>query len=106
MVLLVIGLTGMLRGSVLASGLTVLLGCAGIVGVVFHSRKPGQPSDLAPASRMLLTMALTWLGVGVLTLVVGIAAGGLLLAICILGFLLSMYLCVGLSIAATRQRRA
>ncbi len=103
-VVFMIGLIGLLGGRILISVLTMLIGCSGIVGVVYHDRVSQKSADLAPGRRMLLTMALTWLGVGVVTLIVGIAAGGVLLAICILGFVLSMYLCVGLSIAAIRVR--
>ncbi len=103
-VVLMIGLIGLLRGRILISVVTMLIGCSGIVRVVYHDRVSSTSADLATGSRMLLTMALTWLGVGVVTLIVGIAAGGVLLAICILGFVLSMYLCVGLSIAAKRMR--
>jgi hypothetical protein len=101
-VLIVIGLIGMLRGRMIVSAATILFGCFTFIGL-YYRRKPSRPFDAEPESRMLLTMALTGLGVGALTLLVGIATGGVLLAICIVGFLLSIYLCVGLAIAAARR---
>ena len=81
----------------------MLFGCFTLIGAFYYRRERSEPADAAPERRMLLTMALTWLGVGVLTLLVGIASGGVLLALCIVGFLLSMYLCVACSIAAARR---
>jgi hypothetical protein len=81
----------------------MLFGCFTLFGAFYHRGERSESTDPAPERRMLLTMALTWLGFGVLTLFVGIASGGVLLALCIVGFLLSMYLCVGFSIAAARR---
>ncbi len=98
-----LGLTGILRSRILVSVPAMMFGCFTFIGAFYYRREPSEPADPAPERRMLLTMALTWLGVGVLTLLVGIASGGVLLALCIVGFLLSMYLCVAFSVAAARR---
>lgn len=100
--LFLLGLLGLVRGRILPSGVTMLMGCLGVASA-FHHRRPFAPADAPPERRVLLAMSLTWLGVGAATLVVGIASGGVLLPICILGFALSMYLCIGLIVAALRM---
>lgn len=49
-------------------------------------------------------MTFAWLAAGIVTLAIGIAAGGLLLAVCIVGFAGSLYLVIGLSFALIRRR--
>jgi hypothetical protein len=100
-VLVVLGTFGLFRGRVLPSGLTILMGCLGIAGALYHRERPAH-ADAPPERRVLLTMSLTWLAIGAVTLVVGFASGGVLLPICVLGFALSMYLCIGFGVAALR----
>ena len=92
-----LAVTGMLRGRILVSVPAMLFGCFTFFGAFYNRPEPSGPLDPALDRRKLATMALIWLGVGVLTLVMGLASGGVLLALCIVGFLLSMYLCVAFS---------
>jgi hypothetical protein len=103
-VLLAIAVLAFIRGDLIPAILTTLLGVLALGGPWYQERSRATPSDVQPDNRTLVTMILVWLAAGIVTLVIGIMAGGLLLVVCIVGFTASIYLVIGLSVAVVRRR--
>lgn len=101
-VLIAIGVLGVVQGRILVSSLTIVIGSLSILSALYYWRRPVLP--LPPANSMFLKMSFGWLGLGVATLVFGIAVGGFVLAVSLIGFALSMYLWIGMLVAAVRKR--
>lgn len=99
---IVLGVLGIYRGDQLFGGITTAIGSVEFVTAVLYHRRAPSPTHNPPVSKTFFWMSLGWLGIGVITLLVGIAAGGGLLIVCMVGFTASMYLFVGMMIAAVR----
>lgn len=102
--LIVIGVLSLRQGKAIVSGVTILIGLLSIVTALYYWRHPLPTVGRQPASSMFLKMSFGWLGLGVATLGFGIAVGGFALAVSLIGFALSMYLWIGMLVAAVRNR--
>lgn len=101
--LLLIGIGAGICGDPYVASPTIVLSVLGFAGVWYSNRRPALTLSAPPETRTLLFMSLVWLGVGLGTLIVGVIGGGLILAVACVGFALSMYLFVGLLVAAIRR---
>lgn len=103
-VVIIIGIVGIAHGERFAGALSLLLGSLGLAGVWQSHKGSSRTDDVTYGRGMIVRMAVSWLGVGIATLFVGILSGGLLLLLGGVAFILSLYLFFGMLIAARRRR--